>query len=175
MVKTFPPNPRQMTFSEPPRRADSQHPIFIFCRILGLGHLRGPGVSLNRILGGGVVNGALFWGGGSSQRTASTPTRPSPPPVPPQDFAGVEAGMAELAKDLKLLLSFWLHDRSFICGARPSIADLAIAMPLLMVEATAMPLSAGLQQYLARMAREFEAWDNLTAPFLTYLDSQKGH
>ena len=38
-------------FSEPPRRADSKNPIFIFCRILGLGHLRGPGFSLGRILG----------------------------------------------------------------------------------------------------------------------------
>ena len=28
-------------FSEAPRRADSRNPIFIFCRILGLGHLRG--------------------------------------------------------------------------------------------------------------------------------------
>ena len=41
-------------FSEPPQRADSKNPIFIFCRILGPGHLQGPGVSLGRILGGGV-------------------------------------------------------------------------------------------------------------------------
>ena len=41
-------------FSAPPRRADSKNPIFIFCRILGLGHLRRPGVSLRRILGGPV-------------------------------------------------------------------------------------------------------------------------
>ena len=32
--------------------ADSKNSIFIFCRILGLGHLRGPGVGLRRILGG---------------------------------------------------------------------------------------------------------------------------
>ena len=38
-------------FSEPPRRADSKNLTFIFCPILGLGHLRGPGVSLGRILG----------------------------------------------------------------------------------------------------------------------------
>ena len=38
-------------FSEPPRRADSKNPIFIFGGFLGLGHLRGPGVSLGRILG----------------------------------------------------------------------------------------------------------------------------
>ena len=38
-------------FSEPPRGADSKTPIFIFCGILRLGHLRGPGVSLRRILG----------------------------------------------------------------------------------------------------------------------------
>ena len=40
-------------FSKTPRRADSTNLIFIFfCRILGPGHLRGPGVSLGRILGG---------------------------------------------------------------------------------------------------------------------------
>ena len=38
-------------FSEPPRRADSKNPIFIFCPFLGLGHLRGPGFSLGRISG----------------------------------------------------------------------------------------------------------------------------
>ena len=30
-------------FSEPPGRADSKNPIFIFCRLLGQGHLRGLG------------------------------------------------------------------------------------------------------------------------------------
>ena len=41
-------------FSKPPRRADSKNPIFIFCEILGPGHLRGPGVSLGKIFGGPV-------------------------------------------------------------------------------------------------------------------------
>ena len=50
-------------FSEPPRRADSKNPIFIFCRIFGPGHLRGPGVSLGRILGGRSIE-PVFWGGG---------------------------------------------------------------------------------------------------------------
>ena len=45
-------------FSEPPRRADSKNPIFFFCRVLGLGHPRCPGVSLVIGLGGG--------GGGAS-------------------------------------------------------------------------------------------------------------
>ena len=52
-----PPNTKQMEdFSEPPRRTDSKNPIFFFffCRISGLGHLQGLGVSLGRILGGGV-------------------------------------------------------------------------------------------------------------------------
>ena len=44
-------------FSEPPRRADSKNPIFIFCRILGPGHLRGPGVWVGFFFfGGGAVN-----------------------------------------------------------------------------------------------------------------------
>ena len=47
-------------FSEPPRRADSKNPIFIFCRFLGLGHLRGPAVSLVRILG--IPSMEPFWG-----------------------------------------------------------------------------------------------------------------
>ena len=38
-------------FSKPPRHADSKNPIFIFCRIVGLGHLWGLGVGHGRILG----------------------------------------------------------------------------------------------------------------------------
>ena len=43
-----------MILSLNPLDADSKNPIFIFCQFLGLGHLRGPGVSFVRILGGGV-------------------------------------------------------------------------------------------------------------------------
>ena len=57
--------------SEPPRRADSNNSIFIFCRILGP-HLRGPQVSLGRILGGGASI-EPFFGGGSSQSAVPTP------------------------------------------------------------------------------------------------------
>ena len=57
-------------FSQPPQRADSKNPIFILCRISGLGHLRGPRGSVS--VG---VWGAL--GGGSSLRAVS------PPPPPP--------------------------------------------------------------------------------------------
>ena len=46
-------------FSEPPRRADSNNAIFIFCRILGPGHFWGPGVSLARILGGPSIEPLL--------------------------------------------------------------------------------------------------------------------
>ena len=49
-------------FSEPPRRADSKNPIFIFRRFLGPGHLRGPGVSLGRIWGLPSIE-PLFGGG----------------------------------------------------------------------------------------------------------------
>ena len=63
-------------FSEPPRRADSKSPIFIFCRILGLGHLRAPRVGLCWILGPPSIE--PFWGGGFGQGALSTP--PSPPP-----------------------------------------------------------------------------------------------
>ena len=49
-------------FSEPPRRA-SKNPIFIFCRILVPGHLRGPEVSLSRILG--VLSVEPFLGEGT--------------------------------------------------------------------------------------------------------------
>ena len=47
-------------FSEPPQRADSKNPIFFFSRFLGLGHFRGPGVRLGRILG--VLSIELNWG-----------------------------------------------------------------------------------------------------------------
>ena len=61
-------------FSEPPQRADSKNPIFFFCQFLGLGHLRGPVVSVGRILG--VLSIEPFLGGGSGRRALSTP----PPP-----------------------------------------------------------------------------------------------
>ena len=62
-------------FSKPPRRADSTNPIFIFCRILGPGHLRGPGVSLGKILGARQLS-PFFEGGGP----AGGLYRPPPPP-----------------------------------------------------------------------------------------------
>ena len=67
-------------FSEPPRRADSKNPIFIFSRFLGLGHLRGPGVSLGRILG--VQSVEPFWGGpaGGLYRLPLPPQTKTRPP-----------------------------------------------------------------------------------------------
>ena len=56
-----------MTFLNPLERADSKNPIFIFCRFMGLGHLRGLGVSLGRILGVHSVELLLGGGGGSGQ------------------------------------------------------------------------------------------------------------
>ena len=50
-------------FSEPPRRADSKNPIFIFCRCLGPGHPWGLGVRLGRILGGPSIEPFLGEGG----------------------------------------------------------------------------------------------------------------
>ena len=51
MVKFFSPNTWQMmTFLNPLDALIPKNPIFIFCRFLGLGHLRGMGVSLVRIL-----------------------------------------------------------------------------------------------------------------------------
>ena len=50
-------------FSEPPRRADSKNPIFIFCRFLGPGHFQGPGVSFGRILGVPSIEPFLGEGG----------------------------------------------------------------------------------------------------------------
>ena len=59
-------------FSEAPRRADFKNPIFIafFCRFLDLGHLRGPAVSLGRILGAPSIEPL---GGGPGQRAVSNP------------------------------------------------------------------------------------------------------
>ena len=69
-------------FSEPPGRADSTNPIFIFCRFLDLGHLPGPGVSLGGFFGG-PINCAPFLGGGPSQGALSTPPPPiESPPTP---------------------------------------------------------------------------------------------
>ena len=65
-------------FSEPPRRTDSTNPIFTFCRFLGLGHLRGPGVSLGRISGPRQLSPFLGWGAGSSKWALSNPPAPRP-------------------------------------------------------------------------------------------------
>ena len=73
-------------FSEPPRRSDSKNPIFIFfCRISGPGHLRGPWVSLRRILRGPSIE-PFFLGGGEVQPEGCITLRPpgaEPPPPPP--------------------------------------------------------------------------------------------
>ena len=69
-------------FSEPPQRADSKNPSFIFCRSFAPGHLRGPGVSLGRILGGGSIEPPLF-GGGLARGLYRTPPPPiESPPTP---------------------------------------------------------------------------------------------
>ena len=65
-------------FSDLPRRADSKNPILIFCRILGPGHLRGPGVSLSRNFGGRASIELL--GGESSQGAVWTTAQPPLPP-----------------------------------------------------------------------------------------------
>ena len=52
-------------------------PFSLFCRFLGLGHLRGPGVSIGRISGSCQLS--LFFWGGSSQGAQSTPAPPPPP------------------------------------------------------------------------------------------------
>ena len=64
-------------FSEPARRTDSKNPIFIFCLFLGLGHLRGPGVNLGRILGSHQLSPFLSGLGGSSQGALSSPPAPN--------------------------------------------------------------------------------------------------
>ena len=68
-------------FSEPPRRADSKNLIFIFSRILGPGHLRGPGVSIGTIFGVPLIE--PLWRG-SSQRAVSTPPSKLAHPRHPQ-------------------------------------------------------------------------------------------
>ena len=50
-------------FFDPPRRTDSKNRVYIFCRFLGLDHLRGMGVSLGRILGVPSIE-PVFWGEG---------------------------------------------------------------------------------------------------------------
>ena len=70
-------------FSEPARRADSKNPISIFCRFFGLGHLRGPGVSLGWILGVLSIEPFLGEGGGLARGLYRPP--PIASPVAPVD------------------------------------------------------------------------------------------
>ena len=59
-----------MTFLNPLDAPIPKLSVSLFCRILGPGHLRGPGVSLGRSLGGPSIEPFL---GGSSQSAVSTP------------------------------------------------------------------------------------------------------
>ena len=82
MVKIFSPNIWQMmTFLNSLDALIPKIPFSFFCRFLGLGHLRGPGVSLVRILGFPSIE-LFFWrgggGGGASQGALSTPAPPAP-------------------------------------------------------------------------------------------------
>ena len=69
--------------SEPPEHADSKNPIFILCRFLGLGHLRGPGVSLGWSLGVPSIEPFLAGGGVRLEGSLEPPPPPLPPPRPP--------------------------------------------------------------------------------------------
>ena len=71
-------------FSETPRRADSKNPIFISCRLLGLGHLRGPGVSLGRILGVPSIEPFLERGGGGLAIVSPPPPKLKARPQGPE-------------------------------------------------------------------------------------------
>ena len=78
-----PPNPWQMmTVLNPLDALIPKNPFsFFFGRIQGPGHLRGPGVSLGRILGRPSIE--PFWGGWSRQRAVSPPeveSLPTPGP-----------------------------------------------------------------------------------------------
>ena len=74
-------------FSEPPRRADSKNPIFIFCRFLGLCHLRGPGVSLGRIFRVPSIEPLLGCGGGLARGLYRPPPPIESPPAPEERIA----------------------------------------------------------------------------------------
>jgi uncharacterized membrane protein len=63
-----------LTFPSPLDALIPKIPFSFFANFLGLGHLRGPGVSLGRILGVLSIEPLLGWGGGSSQGALSTPT-----------------------------------------------------------------------------------------------------
>ena len=68
-------------FPEPPRRADSKHPIFIFAEF-GSGSPPGPGGSVSVGLGGGGGRQlSPFWGG--LARGLYRPCPPSPVESPP--------------------------------------------------------------------------------------------
>ena len=75
--RSFPPTKYMANddFSEPPRRTDSKNPIFIFCRILGLGHLRGLGLVSGEFLGSRRLS--PFCGKGGIARGLYRP----PPPL----------------------------------------------------------------------------------------------
>ena len=64
-------------FCEPLHLLIPKIPFSFCCRISGLGHLRGPRISLGRIFGGLSIEPFVLGGGGASQRAVSTPPPPS--------------------------------------------------------------------------------------------------
>jgi len=88
-----------------------------------------------------------------------------------EDFAGARAARPEVERDLRLLATFWLKDRPFICGGKPSIADLSIVTALLLLEATDIEIPPVVQTFTSRMSQEFDSWDYVIAPFLHLIDS----
>ena len=69
---------QMMTFLNPLDALISKISFSFFCPISGLGHLRGPGVSLGRILGGPPSIEPSF-GGGVVYPGGSIDTPPPPP------------------------------------------------------------------------------------------------
>ena len=80
-------------FSEPPRRADSKNPIFSFSRFFGLGHLRGPGVSLGRILGVLSIEPLLGEGAGEGRALSTPPPLPETKTRPPQQWRTIRTSV----------------------------------------------------------------------------------
>ena len=108
-------------FSKPPRRADSKNPVFIFCRFLCLGHLRGLGSVSVGFRGSRQLS--PFWGGGGSSQGALSPP---PPPFQLQARLPQCIGRGECHEALRTRLlrgvqvdAVFLNNESVTCKSPP--------------------------------------------------------
>eukprot|EP01012_Entosiphon_sulcatum_P015536 TRINITY_DN2048_c0_g1_i1.p1 TRINITY_DN2048_c0_g1~~TRINITY_DN2048_c0_g1_i1.p1 ORF type:complete len:378 (-),score=57.19 TRINITY_DN2048_c0_g1_i1:414-1526(-) len=87
------------------------------------------------------------------------------------DREAIQKGKAGLKEDFQLLEKFWLADgRAFINGDEPSIADIAIVLPLFYLDVTDVHIPQSIQAYRKRLARALQYFPECTRTLVQQLN-----